>query len=57
MIHNLDDLVQYTEQLAIDSPLIAEKVRILRPGCSPDEVALLKNILPGLRAQGAIVSP
>src|ERR1041384_7109156 len=48
MIESLDDLIRYSEHVAIALPLIADRVRIVRPGCQPDVLAVLKQVLPGL---------
>jgi len=48
MIDSLDDLVRYSEEVAKASPLISKKVQIVRPGCQPEVVAALRQLLPGL---------
>jgi hypothetical protein len=48
MINSLDELVQYSEDVAKASPSISQKLRIRRPGLQSDEIAALKKLLPGI---------
>jgi len=48
MIRDLDGLVGYTNRIADAVPAIAGEIRIVRPGCTTNEVDEIASILPGV---------